>query len=127
MILRRETPINNARLTCSLISDSFYEKAELEQFVRPAINRGDYKVTFDPIWHLLVEQGLSFVIKNTNNETLGVCLNFDLRDEPDVELSPGLTCVFELLESLERPIMYVDYIINYCNVARTDPFSLPPQ
>lgn len=89
----------------SIIADSFYEKAELEQFVRPRINRGDYKETFDPIWHLLVEQGLSFVVKNTAHETLGVCLNFDVNEEPDVEMSPGLTRIFELLESLERPIM----------------------
>lgn len=92
-------------LTCSIISDSFYEKAELEQFVRPSINRGDYKESFDPVWHQLVEQGLSFVIKNTNNETLGVCLNFDLSDEPEAEMSPGLSRIFELLESIERPIM----------------------
>lgn len=89
----------------SLISDSFYEKAELEQFVRPAIDRADYKEAFDPIWHLLVEQGLSFVVKSADKETLGVCLNFDLNDEPEVEMSPGLTCIFELLDSLERPIM----------------------
>lgn len=88
-----------------IISDSFYEKAELEQFVRPAINRGDYKEAFDPIWNVLVEQGLSFVVKNTNDETLGVCLNFDLDDEPAGEMSPGLSCIFELLDSIERPIM----------------------
>lgn len=90
---------------CSLIADSFYEKAELEQFVQPAIDRRDYKEAFDPIWHKLVEQGLSFTVKSANNETLGVCLNFDLNDEPEVEMSPGLTCIFELLDSLERPIM----------------------
>lgn len=73
--------------------------------MQPSINREDYKEAFDPIWHMLVEQGLSFVIKNRANETVGVCLNFDLSDEPAGEMSPGLTCVFELLDSIERPLM----------------------
>lgn len=77
----------------------------MEQFVQPSINRGDYKAAFDPIWNVLVEEGLSFVIKNTNGETVGICLNFDVHNEPGGEMSPGLTYIFELLDSIERPIM----------------------
>lgn len=92
---------NNYRI----ISDSFYEKAELEQFVQPAINRSDYKDAFDPIWNVLVEEGLSFVVKNTNQETVGICLNFDVHNEPAGEMSAGLSKIFELLDFIERPIM----------------------
>lgn len=52
-----------------------------------------------------MEEGLSFVIKNTSSETVGICLNFDVHNEPAGEMSPGLSYIFELLDSIERPIM----------------------
>lgn len=53
----------------------------------------------------LVEKDLSFVVKSSQDDrVIGVSLNFDLWDEPEVELESKLTIVFDFLEYLEKPI-----------------------
>lgn len=57
------------------------------------------------MWNSLVEKGLSFAIKKIQNErTIGVTLNFDVWDEPELELNSKLMIVFDFLEYLEKPI-----------------------
>lgn len=53
---------------------------------------------------MLVEKQLSFVVKNENDQTVGVALNFDARDEPEVPVKSKLLIVFEFLEFVEGPI-----------------------
>jgi hypothetical protein len=56
------------------------------------------------IWEVLVEKDLSFLIKDKNGKSVGVALNFDARDEPEVQVHSKLIVVFEFLEFLEGPI-----------------------
>ncbi|XP_031828206.1 nonribosomal peptide synthetase ebony [Nomia melanderi] len=88
-----------------IITESFYSKADLEQWLIPSISRNDYRILMEILWEPLVEKNLSFVVKSSvDGRTIGVCLNFDLWDEPEVILDSKLTIIFDFLEYLEAPI-----------------------
>lgn len=71
----------------------------------PDIMRTDYRELMEVMWNPLVEKGLSFAIKSAQNgKTIGVTLNFDLWDEPELILSSKLMIIFDFLEYLEKPI-----------------------
>ncbi|KZC08307.1 Tyrocidine synthase 3 [Dufourea novaeangliae] len=88
-----------------IITESFYSKADLEQWLMPDISRNDYRIMMELLWEPLVEKNLSFVVKSSlDGKTIGVGLNFDLWDEPELILDSKLTIVFDFLEYLEAPI-----------------------
>lgn len=87
-----------------IIAESFYNKADLEQWVITEISRDDYRIMMERLWVPLVEKRLSYVLKTKDGRTIGVGLNFDIRDEPEVILDSKLTVVFDFLEYLEAPI-----------------------
>ncbi|KAK2589317.1 hypothetical protein KPH14_007867 [Odynerus spinipes] len=88
-----------------IITESFYVKADLERWLMPDIRRDDYRILMEKLWEPLVEKNVSFVVKSSQDDRIvGVGLNFDLWDEPEVELDSKLMIVFEFLESLEQPI-----------------------
>lgn len=90
--------------TIDIITTSFYEKADIEQFIKDDILRTDYADILEAIWEVLVEKDLSFLIKDKSGRSVGVALNFDARDEPEIEVHSKLIVVFEFLEFLEGPI-----------------------
>lgn len=90
--------------TIDIITKSFYEKADIEQFIKNDILRTDYADILEAIWEVLVAKDLSFVIKDSTGRSVGVSLNFDARDEPEVQIHSKLIVVFEFLEFLEGPI-----------------------
>lgn len=90
--------------TIEIITTSFYEKADIEQYIKDDILRTDYADILEMIWEVLVEKDLSFIIKDSTGRSVGVSLNFDARDEPAVEVNSKLIVVFEFLEFLEGPI-----------------------
>ncbi|XP_073818947.1 nonribosomal peptide synthetase ebony [Musca autumnalis] len=88
-----------------IIVDSFYGKADLEQWLKPDILRTDYSDLISDIWNDLVERDLSFVVVDRNtNRIISTALNFDARNEPEVEVKSKLIIVFEFLEFIEGPI-----------------------
>uniref|UniRef100_A0A6M2DYW7 Putative non-ribosomal peptide synthetase/alpha-aminoadipate reductase n=1 Tax=Xenopsylla cheopis TaxID=163159 RepID=A0A6M2DYW7_XENCH len=87
-----------------MVTNSFYEKADLEQWLMPNIYKTDYAEILDAIWDALIEKGLSFVVKDKSGENVGVALNFDARGEPEVEVTSKLLIVFEFLEHIEGPV-----------------------
>ncbi|CAD1473045.1 unnamed protein product [Heterotrigona itama] len=88
-----------------IITESFYNKADLEQWLMPDITKEDYNTMMEILWDPLVEKDLSFVVKSSQDgRTIGVGLNFDLWDEPELILDSKLMIVFEFLEYLEAPI-----------------------
>ncbi|KAI8130088.1 Mycosubtilin synthase subunit C [Lucilia cuprina] len=88
-----------------IIVDSFYGKADLEQWLKPDILRTDYSDIISDIWNDLVEKDLSFVVYDRNtNRVIGTALNFDARAEPEVDVKSKLIIVFEFLEYVEGPI-----------------------
>lgn len=87
-----------------MITESFYEKADLEQWLKPDVHRRDYKDLTDKIWEPLIQKNLSFLVKDARGEPVGVALNFDAHDEPTVDIASKLAIVFDFLEFLEGPI-----------------------
>ncbi|XP_029169302.1 uncharacterized protein LOC114939219 [Nylanderia fulva] len=88
-----------------IITESFYTKADLEQWLIPNLKRTDYRELMEKVWDFLVKKDLSFVIKSRHSDkTIGVNINFDLWDEPDLMLSSNLMIIFDFLEYLEGPI-----------------------
>lgn len=88
-----------------MITASFYSKADLERWLIPDVKRDDYRKLMVKIWKPMVEAGLSFVLKAVDTgKILGCALNFDARNEPDVEIETKLHVVFEFLEFVEGPI-----------------------
>lgn len=49
----------------------------------------------------------SFVVRAKNGKLIGVSLNFDVHDEPEVELTSQMQIVFEFLETMEQPVRYI--------------------
>lgn len=90
--------------TIDIITKSFYEKADIEQFIKHDILRTDYADILEAIWEVLVAKDLSFIIKDASGRSVGVALNFDARDEPEVQVHSKLIVVFEFLEFIEGPI-----------------------
>lgn len=71
----------------------------------PDIMKADYSELMEAMWDFLVEKDLSFVVKSAQNgKTIGIALNFDLWDEPEVILTSKLMIIFNFLEHLEGPI-----------------------
>ncbi|XP_060528886.1 beta-alanyl-bioamine nonribosomal peptide synthetase ebony isoform X2 [Cylas formicarius] len=87
-----------------MVTTSFYQKADLEQWIISEISESDYDELIDALWEPLVEKNLSFVAKSESGKIVGVALNFDARDEPEVEIKSKLTVIFEFLESIEGPV-----------------------
>lgn len=88
-----------------IITESFYSKADLEQWLIPDIKRDDYRELMEAMWNSSVEKNLSFVIKSVQSgKIIGVTLNFDVWDEPEVVLKSKLMIIFDFLEYLEGPI-----------------------
>ncbi|XP_075232512.1 nonribosomal peptide synthetase ebony [Lycorma delicatula] len=87
-----------------MITDSFFEKADLERWIEPPIRREDYHELLDKIWVALLRTRLSFVVRAKNGKLIGVSLNFDVHDEPEVELTSQMQIVFEFLETMEQPV-----------------------
>lgn len=48
---------------------------------------------------------MSFIVKDMNSkEVIGTSLNFDARDEPEVEIKSKLSIIFDFLEHVEGPV-----------------------
>ncbi|XP_041783947.1 mycosubtilin synthase subunit C [Anopheles merus] len=90
--------------TINIITSSFFEKADLEQWLKPQIHETDYRDILEDIWTVLIEKGLSFIVKDETGRPVGVSLNFDAHDEPEVTVTSKLIIVFEFLEFVEGPI-----------------------
>ncbi|KAJ6640252.1 Mycosubtilin synthase subunit C [Pseudolycoriella hygida] len=96
--------LHHKNQTIEIITSSFFEKADLEQWLKPNILFTDYGDIIEELWERIVEKDLSFVVKDEDNQIIGVALNFDARDEPELTVTSKLIIVFEFLEHVEGPI-----------------------
>ncbi|CAG9794864.1 unnamed protein product [Diatraea saccharalis] len=87
-----------------MIVSSFYEKAELEQFLKHEIDTVDYAHCIEACWVALLQARLSVVLKDASGSPVAVALNFDARDEPEIELAGGLAKIMAFLEFVEGSV-----------------------
>lgn len=87
-----------------ICSNSYHKKGDINRYFNKNVSRNDYVNFLEPIWDVVVENGLSFVIKDLTDRIVGVSLNFDAHEEPEVECNSQLVVFIELLEYLEGPI-----------------------
>ncbi|KAG6459387.1 hypothetical protein O3G_MSEX011364 [Manduca sexta] len=87
-----------------MIVSSFYEKAELEQFLKHEIETRDYALCVHACWAALLHARLSVVLNDANGTPVAVALNFDARDEPEIELAGGLAKIMGFLEYVEGSV-----------------------
>ncbi|XP_073963377.1 nonribosomal peptide synthetase ebony [Choristoneura fumiferana] len=87
-----------------MIVSSFYEKAELEQFLRSEIEPRDYAHCISACWPALLRARLSVLLRDDSGSPVAVALNFDARDEPEIELSGGLAKIMAFLEFVEGSV-----------------------
>ena len=87
-----------------MITSSFYQKADLEQWIITELSEADYTDLIEKIWDALLEKELSFIVKTESGKSVGVALSFDARDEPEVEVKSKLSIIFEFLECVEGPV-----------------------
>lgn len=90
-----------------LLSTCFYKKADLDQFL-PNLKLEHYYEALVPLWSVAIKSGLSFMVKTEKGELVGVALNFDVENEPEVNIKNPLEATFEFLEAIEGPIMQVN-------------------
>lgn len=95
---------SNYEIYFSMITTSFFQKADLEQWIISEISEEDYVELIDALWEPLIEKDLSFIVKSETGKIVGVALNFDARDEPEVEIKSRLTVIFEFLETVESSV-----------------------
>lgn len=89
---------------CKMIATSFYEKADLEQWIKQDISIDDYDKLIHKAWDALIEKDLSFVVCDKNGELIAVALNFDAHDEPEIEIHSRIAVILEFLEFIEAPV-----------------------
>ncbi|XP_066261449.1 beta-alanyl-bioamine nonribosomal peptide synthetase ebony isoform X2 [Euwallacea similis] len=99
-----------------MVTTSFYQKADLEQWIISEISVTDYQDLMDALWEPLLEKNLSFIARNETGKICGVALNFDAHDEPEVDIKSKLTVIFEFLESIEGPVRDNQLPLGKCKV-----------
>lgn len=88
----------------SMVTTSFFQKADLEQWIISEITEDDYIELISALWEPLIEKDLSFIVKTDTGKIVGVALNFDARDEPEIDIKSRLNVIFEFLETIESSV-----------------------
>lgn len=83
---------------------SFFEKADLERWMKPNILYTDYGEIFEAMYEHFVSNEICFVVLDETDRMVAVALNTDANDEPEIEIHSQLAVVFEFLETIEGPI-----------------------
>lgn len=85
---------------------TFQEKLELGEYLKEFLQPDDQTAIIELIWENLLENDLSFAVTDCDNDIVGICLNMDGQDQPDLStFSTGLGIIIELVHSIESPIL----------------------
>lgn len=89
-----------------ILSSSFVEKGDLEQWITPKIIQSDYFEIFEFMFDSAIENDLSFIVTNSKLRCVGVALNFDAKDEPqEFNICKKVLSMYTFVEFIERPLM----------------------
>lgn len=88
----------------NLLAKSFFTKSEIDQFL-PGLKIEHYIEVLSQMWEKATKNGYSFMVKNDKKDLVGVSLNFDAQDEPDVKTENPLKIIFDFLHFVETPVL----------------------
>lgn len=100
-------PLNSSKQEecIQVLASSFYNKADLDKFL-PNLKMEHYLEILGDMWSAAIKNGLSFMVKNDKGELVGVALNFDAVDEPEIKAPNNpLVATFDFLEFIEKPVV----------------------
>lgn len=98
-----------------MVTSSFYHKAELERYIIDQISDADYVELVDAMYEPMLNSNLSFLAKTGSGKIVGVAINFDAWDEPEIEIHSKLSVIWEFLDFVEIPVKYEynpSFVIN---------------
>lgn len=87
------------------MSTTFAEKSDLLTYL--ITNDNDQKDFIEQSWDYLLEKDLSFVVTDRDGDIVGISLNIDGQDPPEVTTSAELGVIIEFLDSVEKPVLSV--------------------
>jgi AMP-binding enzyme C-terminal domain/Phosphopantetheine attachment site len=98
---------HNKDICLNLLAKCFKKKSGMDRFFTGSngIKEEYYKEIIGEMWNKLVEQGFSFMVKNKNGDLIGVSLNLDATDEPEIKAVNNLRTILDFVDSLEKPIL----------------------
>lgn len=89
-----------------MLSAGYFEKSVLNQFI-PNIKKHHYQEMLNMHWDFFIRQNFSFMVKNVDDEVIGVTLICNVNDKPTEFPNSPIKHIFDFLCSIEGPIMYV--------------------
>lgn len=87
-----------------MVTSSFYQKAELERYIIDYISEADYVELIDAMYEPMLDSNLSFIAKTESGKIVGVAINFDAWNEPEIEIKSKLSVIWEFLDYVEIPV-----------------------
>ena len=88
-----------------LIGECFIKKGDLDSLL-PNLELDHYFEVCNFQWDKAVKNGLSFMVKSEHGKLLGVSLNYDVFEMPDINFPDNpLQSTIDLLKFIEEPIM----------------------
>lgn len=85
----------------SIIATSFYEKADLEEYLKPNIFYENYVECLEKSWQEILTHNLSFLVVDCTGRKVGVSYNMDGNTETEIVLTSQLSFIYEFLDHVE--------------------------
>lgn len=105
MTMKREELDHVEKDACiQLLANCFLKKSDIDHLL-PNLTLLHYTEILNSIWDVLVQQGLSFKVKNEKEDLLGVSLNFDASQQPKFKTSNPWTTILDFWETIEKPLV----------------------
>jgi hypothetical protein len=87
-----------------LLATSYHVKGDLDSLL-PNIKKEHYIEVLQLIWDFAIKKSHSFMVKTKKDDLLGVAINFDVEERPDIVTTNPLEAIIAFLESIEKPVM----------------------
>lgn len=103
-LIREPLSIEKRDQCIDLMSTCFYMKSDLDLFL-PGISIEHYGEILSQMWDAAMRSGCSLIATSGSGDIVGVALNFDAADEPQVITSSPLIVTLDFLKAAEHPIV----------------------
>lgn len=89
-----------------MLSSGYFEKSVLKQYISN-IKKHHYQEILNMHWDFFIRQNFSFMVKNVEDEVIGVTLLCNVNNKPVDFPNNPVKHIFDFISSIEGPIMYV--------------------